>query len=405
MLADLDIDAEAFQHNPYPWYALMRRQAPVFPVPGRDWTFVTTMPLVREVLADPATYSSRTNRQTDPPPEVRAEVDALRRGRPPSISVLVGNDPPAHGRYRRMANRAFTPRAVARLEPVVLGVVRELVRELPAEGDFVAHFAAPLPVWTICEVLGLGAGYRESMARWLTALTATTGHRPTGEQWLRIERERAGFDHAMVAELTARVRRPGSDLLGEIVGSAALVAPPDEVLAVALGLVRQLVVAGAETTTRVLAEAVALLAAEPAEWEWVGRERGRAGLVFEEAVRLASPVQQMVRRTTRAVRLGGVELAAGSRLLVSFASANRDERVFAEPDRFWPGRPDLQRHIAFGHGVHACLGIGLARLEGELALHELAGAAGRLSVTPHEPAYLPGYLLRGRTTLPVRRLR
>lgn len=402
-LSALDIDGESFQRDPYLWYAAMRATAPVFRVSGRDAVFVTTMALVREVLSDPGTYSSRVPRQTRPPVEIEQELAALRQDRPPSMSVLVGNDPPEHTVFRRMANRAFTPRAVAGMEHQIVAIARELVDRLPDEGDFVRDFAKPLPIWTIGEILGLRRENRASIARWTAALTATVGHELDGAQWLAVERERVEFDRAIVAEIDLRRDAPGNDLLSRIVTSV-----DDEVdavtdaTAIALNLVRHLLVAGNETTSRVLAECVALLAQHPHEWERLRRTPRRAGAIFEEAARLTCPVQQLVRRVTRPVTLGGVELAAGTTVLISFASASRDESVFTDPDRFNPGRPELRGHLAFGHGVHACLGAGLARLEGTVALRELARGLHRMSVMPHEPRYLASYLLRGRTTLPVK---
>ncbi|MBB5867447.1 cytochrome P450 [Allocatelliglobosispora scoriae] len=193
------------------------------------------------------------------------------------------------------------------------------------------------------------------------------------------------------------------DLLSRMVAAVdETVDDPDERLAVLLGLIRPLLVAGNETTTRLLAEAVALLCDRPAEWRRLRADAAHATRVTQEALRWCSPVQQMPRRVTCATLLGGTALPAGATVLVSFASANRDEAVFDRPDRFDPDRADLHRHIAFGHGIHACLGAGLALLQGRIALQTLAARTRRIEVADHEPRYLPGFLLRGRAQLPVR---
>jgi cytochrome P450 len=399
-LSQLDINGEAFQQDPYPWYAAMRRSSPVCQVPGFGWYFVATMDLVREVLADPRTYSSRVGKRTAPPPEVSDEAARLRQGRPPALATLLGNDPPEHTAYRRMANKAFTPRSLAWMEGPVRAAATELASALPDEADFLEHFAIPLPVYAICRILGLGEEHRGSVRRWTDAMTATIGSAPGARQWLAAERDRADFDHVMLRECDRRRRQPREDLLTQLVRAVDHEVPTELREAVVLGLVRQLLVAGNETTTRLLAEAMALLG--PDDWIRLRRDPGYGQAVTEEALRLGSPVQQMVRRTTVDAVLGGVQLASGSRLLVSFASANRDASVFPDPDRFDPDRANRHRQVAFGHGIHACLGAGLARMESRIALRTLAERTVSVEVLPHEPLYLPSFLLRGRTALPVR---
>ncbi|MBB5867448.1 cytochrome P450 [Allocatelliglobosispora scoriae] len=211
-LSRLDVDDPVFQRNPYPWYAQMRREAPLCPVPGRDLYFAATMNLAREVLADPARFSSRTDKRPPPPPEVREQLARLREGRPRTIHTLLNNDPPDHDRYRRMVNRAFTPRALAWTAGRVRAVAEELVAALPDEGDLVRHLAVPLPVSTICGVLGLGPEHRDQVRRWTTAMTLSVGASPGPEALLSGEHDRAEFDAVMAHECAARRRHPGDDL-------------------------------------------------------------------------------------------------------------------------------------------------------------------------------------------------
>ncbi len=403
-LSRLDIESDGFQQDPYPWYAEMRRTSPVCRVAGLDWYFVATMELLSDVLADFTTYSSRVDKRREPPSEAWEEVRRLRASRPQVVAPLLGNDPPTHAAYRRMANRAFTPRTLKWMENSVYAAARQLVADLPGEADFLETFAIPLPVYAISAILGLDASRRADVRRWTTAIAAPIGATLEVEDWLEAERQQADFDHVILSELEIRRRGPRDDLLSHLVRNVDREVAPRERAAVLLGLVRQLLVAGNETTTRLLPECIVLLAAHPETWE-----RLRAGLpgyteaVVEEALRLASPVQQMRRRTTVDVTLGGTRLAAGTRLLVSFASANRDERVFPQADTFDPARENRYRHLAFGHGIHTCLGAGLARMEARIALETLAAAGTTaIEVLPHQPRYLPSYLLRGRTELPVR---
>jgi cytochrome P450 len=368
-LALLDIDSDAFQQNPYPWYREMRRTAPVCPIPGLHWFFVTTMILVCEVLADPVTYSSRVDKRREPPPELRR----LRESRPDVVAPLLGNDPPSHTTYRRMANRRFTARTLRWMEGPIREGAAALAKTFPDEGDFLDLFAIPLPVYAISEILGLDEEQRGSVRRWTNAIASGVGATFDSGDRLSAEHDRADFDHTMLAVLESRRRVPGEDLLSRLVHAVDEEVAPEARAPVLLGLVRQLLVAGNETTAHLLAECVVLVADHPVHWERVrAAEPGHSRMVIEEALRLSSPVQQMHRRAARDVDLGGVRLRAGSQLLVSFASANRDDAVFEAPDVFAPGRVNHHRHLAFGQGIHTCLGAALARLVSRIALEVLA---------------------------------
>lgn len=398
----LDPYAEAFQQRPHAAYAALRRTAPVHPVEGCGWWVVTTMDLVREVLRDPSTYSSLVGHRTEPPPEVRADVERLRASGIPRLPTLLSNDPPDHTRIRRLCNRAFTPRALRAMEPDVRATARALAGALP-DGevvDLVERFAVPLPVGAISRILGLGPERCDDVRRWSDAAIGALGGRLEPARWLDVEQTMLDFQQAMVVELEQRRDRPREDLLSVLAS-----ADPDhgdrlddDVL---VNLLRELLVAGNETTTRLIAESVVHTAGEP--WERLAAAPEGVPLVVEETLRLLAPTQGMFRRVTRDVELGGVALPEGSVLFLSYSSANRDEAVFAQPDAFRPDRQEIRSHVSFGHGIHACIGAGLARLEARVALEELTSCV--RSVTVVEPGslrYLPSFLLRGLTSLPVR---
>jgi cytochrome P450 len=320
----------------------------------------------------------------------------------PKIPTLLGNDPPDHSRIRRLCNRAFTPRALLTMEPEVTATARALVADALPDGevvDFVERFAVPLPVGAISRILGLGPERYDDVRRWSDAAIATLGGQLKPARWLEVEETMLDFQRAMVVELEERRARPREDLL-----SALVSADPDdgdrlsnEVL---VNLLRELLVAGNETTTRLLAEMVARIDGE--SWERLATAPELVPGVVEETLRLLTPTQGMFRRLTRDVELGGVALPEGSVLFLSYSSANRDGAVFAEPDAFRPDREEVRSHLAFGHGIHVCIGAGLARLEARVALEQLTAQVRRFTVV--EPAalrYLPSYLLRGLTSLPV----
>ena len=406
-LPELDPFTEEFQQFPFATLALLRERAPVHPLAEPGWYVVTTMELAREVLTDPARFSNQVSRRTPPPPEVAEEVAAIRAQGFPYVPTLLLNDPPAHTRYRRMVQRALTPRALTWMEPLVADVAEELAAALPDDRTvgIVEAFTRPLPIWAISRVLGLPDERRDDVHRWTDAATATIGAHLAPARWPQVERDLLDFQRSIAAELDERRRDPTDDLLSLLVRAAGEPAPGEEPLGTPelVCLTRELMVAGNESTLRLLADIVWQLDARPAEWERIRAEPERADRVVEESVRLASPSAAVFRRVAHDTVLGGVALPAGATLVVSLLSANRDGTVFPDGERFDPDRPPGRRHIAFGQGIHACIGNVLARMEARHAVRALARHVERIDVVRDEPLrYLPSLIVRGLVEVPVR---
>ncbi len=401
----VDPYAEEFQQSPFATYAMLRVTAPVYEVPDHGFYLVTTHALVREALHDPATYANSVTsvRRTEPPPDIADEIERIRAQGFPYQPALGLSDPPRHARYRKLVQRAFIPRSLAWMDPVVTHISRELVAALPAPGtvDIVRVLAWPLPVNAICRILGLPDSWRYDIARWSDAATASLGARPLEpERWLRMERDMIDFQQTIVPELDQRRAVPRDDLL------SVLVKPDPEDGALTNGelvwFVRELLVAGNETTTKLITDMVLRLSDLPEQWRRLQEDPGRAANMVEEGLRLASPVQGMFRRVTAATTLGGTPLPEGAVVFLSFISANRDEAVFQSPDDFNPDRPHVRQHLSFGQGIHSCLGNVLARMEAAAVLRELAQRVDRLEVVdPAAVRYLPTFFLRGIPELPV----
>jgi cytochrome P450 len=370
------------------------------------WYIVTTIEFAREVLTDPARFSNQVSRRTSPPAEVADEVGAIRSQGFPYVPTLLLNDPPAHTRYRRMVQKALTPRALAWMDPLVADVAEELASALP-DGTtigLIETFARPLPVWAISRVLGLPDDRRDDVRRWTDAATATIGAQLAPERWAEVERDLLNYQLTIAGELKRRWQEPRDDLLSMLITSAADPGPGEEPLGIAelVSLTRELMVAGNESTLRLLADIVLQLDSRPEEWDRVRADEARAHKIVEEAVRMASPSAAVFRRVVQDTTLGGVPLPAGSTLVVSLLSANRDESAFSDGDRFDPDRPPAQRHIAFGQGIHACIGNVLARMEARHAVRALARHVNRIDVIRDEPLrYLPSLIVRGLVELPV----
>jgi cytochrome P450 len=219
-----------------------------------------------------------------------------------------------------------------------------------------------------------------------------------------VEQDVLDFQRAMSAELDARREGPKPDLLTTLVqgaqdptGGEAPLGNPELVW-----LVRELLVAGNETTTRTLAEIVRQLDGDPDAWRRIREDPDYTPKVIEEGLRLSSPAIGMFRRATRDTELGGVPLSSGTSVFLVYGSANRDEQLYPNPDEMQPDRPNLRDHMAFGHGIHVCVGAGLARMEAAAVLRSMAEQLQDVRIVDKaELRYLPSYFLHGLRTLPV----
>jgi cytochrome P450 len=390
--------------DPYPHYARLRDEAPVCWLEEDNLWMVTRYDDVAAVLHDPATYSSADGMGALMSGRVgRRRIDArdLFGLDMASLRVLIATDPPDHTRLRRLLSRAFTPRAIAELEPHLRQVCGELVDDLLANaergtGDLVAQLAFPFPVIVIAELLGIPPERRDDFKRWSDALVgALSGN------WDPVEAQQTLAEMFMyLADVVERRRhQPGDDLISRLVAGADP-DDPDSLSAIEITLFAVLLlVAGNETTTNLLGNGAAAFAAHPDQAQLLADQPDLLPAAIEEVLRWDGPIQALFRSTTRPVTLAGVELPAGAMLLVSFAAANRDPRHFGDPDGF-----DITRrptdHLAFGHGIHYCLGASLARLEARLVGETLAARDVTLRPAPGARR-VDSIILRGFARYPV----
>lgn len=389
----------ATRRNPYALYARGRREHPVFVHDGLPLRVASVFRYadVQAILRDDATFSNSFPLQRQLAELGGAEVP------PPS---MLGTDGEEHARLRGLVNKAFTPRIVRRLEPRMEEIAAELVDAARAAGeaDLVQALTYPLPVTVIAEIIGIPAEDRAKFKRWSDEAIASLGLVFFGGfDRERFERQRLLLDEMrgyFVPLAGERARRPQEDLLTGLVqaeheGSKL---SHEEMLQMLV----LLLVAGNETTTTLIQNAVIELLAHPEAQARVRREPALLETAIEEVLRFSSPVQFDPRRVTRDVELEGVKLAENDYVLCWLGSANRDEAVFERADEFDPGR-EKNPHLAFGYGAHYCLGANLARLEARVALGALLSRTRSL-----EPAWSgelplhPSPVFRGVTSLPVR---
>jgi len=307
---------------------------------------------------------------------------------------MLNCDPPDHTRLRRLLARDFTPRRVAGLRPRLAELVDELLAALPTGTpvDLVERFAYPLPITVICELMGIPEADRAPFREWTTALMDRPGPGATADASQRMARY-----FTDLAE--AKRREPADDLLSALVHADGERLTRDELIATAF----LLIVAGHDTTVNLVGNGARHLLADPRGWHALAADPRLAPRAVEELLRFAGPLRTATHRfTTEPVPVGEVTIPAGEVVLVGLASANRDAARFAEPDALDLTR-DASGHVAFGHGVHHCLGAPLARLEAELAFTELPRRfpRARLAADPAELRHRTSTLISGHPELPV----
>ncbi|SDK72006.1 Cytochrome P450 [Nonomuraea maritima] len=366
-----------FRRDPYVRYREMSDQGALFRTPGGLFV-ATTYELCAALLRDP-----RFGRGGGP-------VNGRAAGEP--VQSFLWMDPPDHTRLRGLVSRAFTPRMLERLRPRVEALTAELVDALPEEADLVSGLAYPLPVMVISEMLGVPAEDYTRFRDWSESLAR--GLDPILTDDLAAESGRAGMEfRAYFSELIA-IRRadPGDDLLSALTQVSELT--EGELLATCV----LLLVAGHETTVNLIANGVLNLTRHGL----LKHAAVRPKQVVEEVLRYDPPVQLTSRQALVDVELGGVAVPKGAKVMALIGAANRDPAVFSDPDRFDVTR-EPGRHLAFGLGIHFCLGATLARMEGEIALSALAAAAPGLALVDEHPPYKGNLVLRGLAELRVRR--
>ncbi len=416
-LEQFDLFDPGTQQCPFPGYAEMRANSPVFRSPKNGLVLVTTHDLCVEVLRDWQTYSSAfMSPGGSVSSEIGRELKALRDelGGYPSVPTMLTADPPAHSRYRRLVSKAFTPKAVAAYEPAIRAIAERLASTLePGQPvEFVEQFGVPLPVEAIAAVLNVPDDRIADFKRWSDCTVAGFGSVISRDERLANERGIIEFQHYFADQLQQRQAKPQPDFLTNLVNARIEPGEQDESgqeidprpldMAELLSILIQLLVAGNETTTKLLTESVRLLGEHPETWTRIGKDHSVISSVTEEALRLSAPTQGMFRVVTRDTVLGDVALVKGDRVIVMFASASRDETLFADPDRFDVDRPHSGEHLAFGKGTHFCLGANLSRLEMKIALETLTHRFSSVSLDDGNTfAYYPSFMLRGLTALQV----
>jgi cytochrome P450 len=389
-MLDFDPFDYAFHEDPYPMYRALREEAPIYWNPEIGfWAFSRHA----DVLAGFKDWQHFTNTGG-----ISLEVGELSADSTAVLSILA-MDPPRHDRIRALVSKGFTPRRVADLEPSIRALsVRylERVREAGAM-DFVADFAGHIPMDVVSEMLGVPESDRDELRSW----SDTVLHREEGVRGVPPEGIAASgrLLHYFVKVVEQRRRRPGADL-----ASALCAAEIDgEKLSDKdiIAFLYLMIIAGNETTTKLLANAVHWLQQHPAARKELSEDPALIPDWVEETLRFDNSTQLMARTVSEDFDYQGHALRRGQKLLLLIGSANRDERVFPNPDVFDIHR-DTSQHLSFGRGTHFCLGAALARLEARVALEEVMRRIPDYEIDVARAVRVHSTNVRGFAALPMR---
>jgi len=388
--------------NPYPIYTAMRHGP-------REMNFgpfrIFLLSRYDDVLSGfkrPEIFSSIAFRESRPELLAMrgaspAQIEAFNAVMLAGVPTVINTDPPEHGRYRGILNRGFTPREIGRIEARIREITTALVDELLAKrgpADLVAELTIPLPVTVIAELLGVDPARRADFKRWSDAFVSQMGRSAQLDPMIAAMRE---FNEYFAAEIERRRADPSDDLISRLVHAETPEGrlSPLELLA----FTRLLLVAGNETTTNLIGNAVIALLESPEQLERLRAEPALVDNAVEEALRYDSPVQGLPRMTVKDVEVGGEKIPAGARVMLMIGAANRDPERWPDADRFDVAR-DTTGHLGFGFGIHFCLGSHLARLESRCALEAIVGRLANLRLAG-EIVRNANPILRGPARLPV----
>jgi cytochrome P450 len=398
----------AVQQDPFPHYAALREQAPVWQGPSGIY-FVSRYEAVAEVLRQPNTFSSQWGNSAGAPqaPGAEDELREILKDGYPAVNTMLTLDPPLQTRYRKSVGKAFSTRRIESMEARIRRRVVELLEDWPDRGrvDFMRQMSVPLPVRVIADFLSIPVSREADVKRWSDDSVAAIGVNLSTERALEAARGIVEMQNFLASLVEERRRAPQDDFLTELTvaefedaeGVVRKLEIPEM-----LSIIQQLMVAGNEATTKGITEIMKLLVQHPAAWKRIQEDPSTIPAMTEEGLRLASPNQGLFRICTEDTEVMGVSIPKGAMLWAMFGSANRDERVFEDPDRFDPGRTNLKESLAFGRGAHFCIGAPLARLEVRVLYEELAKHVDTIAFAPGTTLeYEPSFILRGLKALEI----
>ena len=380
---------------PYPLYKKLRNEAPAYFVEEAGFWIISRYDDCLAAVKNPKVFSSMMGfRPGAVPEEVTRIFNEEGFGALPD--TLVSNDPPSHTRYRKLVDRTFTAGRVRQMEDYMGEVVTQLIDDFIGHGRLkVMHdFAIPVPMYVIADQLGVPRSDRDKFKQWSDAAVAPLGLLISDERKIECAKLAVEMHHYFAKVFADRRENPRDDIISDLVTKEVDGKPLDtpELLSV----LDQLLVAGNETTTSAIGASVVRLAQEPELVERLAAEPEKCNNFAEEILRHESPVQGLFRMTTEDAEIGGTTIPKGSLVNLRYGSANRDEEKYDCPADFDVDRKNASSHLAFGAGIHHCIGAQLARREIAIAVRELTGRLKDIRLAePDKLSHTPSVILRG----------
>jgi len=385
----------------------LREEAPVFQDPMSGIYFISRYADVVAMAQDHQTFSSvmpgTTTRAVNS--DDQEVIDLIEQGYP-NVPTMLTQDPPLQRRYRKFVDGAFSPANLKALEPYIEQISNELIDDFADAGqcEFLNDFGVPLPLKVIASQIGVPLEDLPLLRKWTEAFIGNLSQQLDKEGTLQAARDILEFQQYFVEKMEERRRHPEDDILSKVVNASIDGEKPLD-NAECLSMLSQILVAGNETTAGSLTEGIWLLIENPDQYELVRNDPSAEMIsrLVEEVLRYSSPSSNMFRRTTRDVELHGVTIPENSVCFARFASANQDDEQFADAMTFNIMRDNLKDHVAFGKGVHHCLGAALARREMNGGFKVIFERLENFRLQPGagEPQFAPNALLHGLTGLPL----
>ena len=399
---------------PYGLNARLRDEAPVFKDPLSGIWFISRYADVVNMAMDHETFSSvmlsgddggrgATNMDDPEIAEIMAEGY-------PNVPTMLTQDPPLQRRYRKFVDGAFSPRNLKALEPYIEQIANELIDKMIAKQaagetvEFLEDFGVPLPLTVIASQIGVPIDDLPLLRKWTEAFIGNLSQQLDREGTLQAARDILEFQQYFVEKMEARRAVPQDDILSKVVNASIEGDKPLD-NAECLSMLSQIMVAGNETTASTFTEAMLLLIENPEQCQLLYDDHSEQMIhrLVEESLRISSPSSNMFRRATRDVEMDGVTIPKDSICFARFASANQDERQFPNPLEFDLMRDNLRDQVAFGKGVHHCLGAALSRRELNVSFRVIFERLTnfRLPEGVEAPDFAPNALLHGLTHMPL----
>lgn len=409
-LGDVDTMDHEFLQSPHSFYERLRNEAPVFRDPKTNIVSIATFDLIREACSKPKIFSNKFSQQLrsgSADGQNDEEYEYQKKHGWIVVDTMLTADPPDHTRYRKLAMKAFTYKRVLQMTAYVDELIHQLIDELPDSGklEFKSGFANKLPMFVIADALGVPREDFDRFESWSNAFLLQLSGMGTKDMRMDAVKKIVEFQKYFVNVIEEKRSNPTEDVISDLV-HADLAEEGDarkmnyEEL---LSILQQLLVAGNETTSHTLTAGLYFLLTNPEQMEILSKDASLVNNFVEETLRFLSPTNNMWRVALEDTEIGGVAVKKNDLLLLRFGSGNRDSAKFSNANDFDLTRENAKEHLAFGAGIHTCVGSQLARKELQTAFPILLKRLKNIKLDPdnNELMFLPSILMRGVVALNI----